>query len=129
MPIPGYIEGDVHTLRTFDRRIDLVLQPVIGDLALQDLHIPAVPIAEIAAAPGNPESALRSACAKRSIRTAHRAAFSERNLVGLWLRLDGGGFLCNCLLLLLGLDFRVLALNLDRVGLFLFNLGLRLGDA
>ncbi len=107
-------------------RIDLVLQPVLRNLLLNHLHIPRVLRAEIPAASGDPESALGARRAERAVRPADRAAFAEGNLIVLFLRRRLRLLLGCRLLLLLRLYLRVLALNLNRVRLLLFDLGLRL---
>src|SRR5690348_8024146 len=114
MPIPSDIEGNVDSVGTGDPGIDLVFEPVLRNNALHALHIPGEPITEIAAAPGKAKAALCAGRIERSIGTAHRPAFAERNLVifGLWLRLRRG-FLGDGFLLLFRFDLRVLALDID----------------
>src|SRR5205807_6326430 len=116
-----------NTLRRRNARVDFVLQPVLGNFPLHTLHVPGEAHAKIAAAAGKTESTFRAARAEIAIRPTDRAAFSEGNLVGLLLRFGlwlffgyGRG--------LLRLDFGILPLNLDCIGLNLrFRLRLRLG--
>src|SRR5208283_923443 len=125
--VAGDIEGDVDALSGRDAGIDLVLQPVLRDFLLDDLHVPAVAGAEIAAASADTEAALRATSGEGPVRTTDRTAFAEGNLVGLWF---GSG-----LLFFAGrgrlfwLDFGILTLDLDGVGFFFLNLLIRLGDA
>ena len=123
MSIAGHVESDVDALGGADARIDLVFQPVFRNFALNDLDVPAELGAKVAAPPSDAEAALRASCGERSVGAAYRSAFTEGNLVG--LRFGSGLGLClgrsgN----LLRFDFGILALNLDGVGFFLFNLGL-----
>ena len=85
MPVARDIERDVHPLRRRDSRIDFVLQPVLRNLLLDHMHVPRVLCAKIPAAPGDSKSALGSAGAEGTVRTADRAAFSKRNLIILFL--------------------------------------------
>ena len=124
MPVPHYVERDVHPLCRRDSRIYLVLQPVISDFLLNYMHIPGVFRTEVAPTPGDAESALRAAGAKAAVGPANRATFSESDLVVLRFGRGLGLFLRFGDLLFLRLDLRVLAGDLDRIRRFLFNLGL-----
>ena len=95
---------------------------------MDDLDVPAVSCAEIAAAAGDAEAAFSAAGGKTAVGAADRAPFAKRDLIGFFfghglrLRLGWSRWL-------LRFDFGILALNLDGVGLFLLDFGLRLGDA
>src|SRR5207302_3391117 len=118
MAIAGYVERDVDALRGGDLGIDLVLQPIFRYFALNDLDVPSEFCAKVSAAAGDAEAALRAPGAKTAIRSADRAAFAERDLIGLFLRsglrlfFRGSGSL-------LRLDLSIFPLNIDRVGFFL----------
>src|SRR5580704_12796896 len=125
MTVARNVEGDVDPLRAGDPGIDFILQPVVRDFPLNDLDIPAKLRAKVAAVSGDAKPTFCAARGKTTVGSADRAAFAESNLVGVFL----GGRLRLCLGRngwLLRLDFGVLALNLDGVGLFLFDFGFRL---
>src|SRR5579859_5336578 len=129
MAVAGYVKCDVNPLCIRDSGIDLVREPVLRDLLLNHAHIPRIFRAEISAAPCDSKSALRAGCAKRPVRAADRTALPERHLVAFGLGFGWRALLSDGLLLFLRLDLGVLALNLDRIRRFLFDLGLRLGDS
>ena len=87
MPVASDIEGDVNPVGAGDSRIDFVLEPVLRNYALHTLHVPGEPAAEISAASGETEAALRAGRVERSIGTADRATFAKCDLVSLWLGL------------------------------------------
>src|SRR5580704_18320182 len=80
------LEVDVHTPRGVHSRIDFILHPVVGDLAPHPIHVPAEAATEISRAAAEAQSALSIWRGERSIWSADRAAFPERNLVVLNLR-------------------------------------------
>src|SRR5208283_5485203 len=95
MTVACDVERDVDTVRFFDARIDFVLQPILGHLALYRLHIPGEAAAEIAASARESESAFGASGVEHAIRATDRAAFAVRNLIR-FLRLSfrlalGGG--------------------------------------
>src|SRR3954469_16447113 len=93
------------------------------------MDVPRILCPEIAAASSDSETALCACRTERAIRSADRPAFAEGDLIlfrfwcSLRVRLRFGD------LLLLGLDLLVLALDLDGVRFFLFDLRLRLRNA
>src|ERR1700675_3210883 len=55
MTVASNVEGNVDALGGGDLGIHLVLQPILRHFALNDLDVPAIPRAKIAAAPGYSE--------------------------------------------------------------------------
>src|SRR5215831_7386553 len=129
MPILGHVKCDVNPLRRSDPRVNLVLHPVFGNFLLDDANIPTKSRAKVTAAAGDSETALGAASAESSIGSTDRTALAECDLVFLWFRSWRWLRLGFRDLLFLGLDLRVLALNVDGLRLFLFNLGLGLSNA
>src|SRR5438105_3938205 len=82
MSVASHVKGDVNALPAIHLGIDLILQPVVRDLPLNDLDIVGEPGAEITTPTCDTEAALCAARIKASIRAAHRAAFAERRLIG-----------------------------------------------
>src|SRR5215472_443253 len=121
MSIPGHVKRDVNPLGRADSRVNLILQPVLGDLLLDYADIPTKSRAKITAAAGDSKPTLRAACGEGPIWATDWTAFAECDLVLLWLRRRLRLRLGFCDLLLLGLDLCVLALDVYGVGLFLFN--------
>src|SRR5690242_21951672 len=128
MSIPGHVKRDVNPLGGADSRVNLILQPVLGDLLLNHADIPTRSRAKITAASGDTEPTLRAACGEGPIWATDWTALAECDLILLWFRRRLGLRLRFRDLLLLGLDLCVLALNVDGVRLFLFNFWLRLSQ-
>src|SRR5579863_4880684 len=85
MSVPCHIKCNVDALRRRNLRIHFVFQPVVRDLFLDDLNVPAILRAKVAAAPGNAESPFGPASGETAIRSADRTTFAEGNLVRLLL--------------------------------------------
>src|SRR3954466_16220688 len=105
MSIARNVEGDVNPVGAGDTRVDFILEPVLRDYALNVLHVPGETPAEISAASGETEAALRAGSVECSVGTTDRATFAKCHLISLRLgfRLRSG-LLSKRLLLLLGLD-------------------------
>src|SRR5215470_10248983 len=86
MPIPDHVERDVNPLSGCDPRVNLVFEPVIGDLLLNHPDVPGIFAAKVAATAGDSKSAFGAACGEGAVRPADRTALAECNLVLLWLR-------------------------------------------
>src|SRR5262249_36582179 len=118
------VKGEIHAISRTDARINLILQPVLGNFLLNNLHIPGVLISKVSATTGNAKSSFGAADAERAVWTANRPALAKgNNVVSFFDRLRfrftfGGAALGLCFLL------GVLIGNRNRFRFFHFRLRL-----
>src|ERR1700722_17751713 len=84
MPIAYDIKSQIEPFGITNPRIDLVFQPVLGNLALHGLYVPRIQASKISTASGKSKTTFCIAGGHR-IRAANRPTFAVRNLIRLRL--------------------------------------------